>query len=218
MPHDDQLTKINSASVTIALRLAYESIPVPPQITIQLEPGDFKLIRRIRYCVNSEAPLRVINLKLQHDFDEHLQIAMELTGGIDFEPGGTFNFDGTHLMLMCTPVIADNHLVLQNPIIKEIDFPKIPRLFERIARAIVNKSFVPNLEKSLHFELEDILDEVRKKINELEPVELAIGPQKYLFQISPRIGEVSHELIVAQDAVHLNLELAFSPHFSFEPS
>lgn len=217
MDQDSQLNNKNTAAVTVALRLAYESIPVPPKIAIQLEPGGFRLIRHVDYRLNPEQPLSVINLRLQHDFDNHLQIGMELTGGIDFEPGGTFNFDGTQLVLMCTPVIAENHLVLQDPIIKEIDFPKIPRLFERIARAIVNKSFVPNLEKSLNFELEDILEEVRKKINELEPVELAIGPEKYLFQISPKIGRVSHELIVAKDAVYLNLELAFSPQFLFEP-
>lgn len=204
---------MHQASLNIALKLDYKHIPVPRKITIQLEPGEINLFKRIRYAQHDTDPLSATKLVLKYAAGQQLQIAMQLTGRILLRPGGEFKFGGTKLILVCKPVIAHNKLMLTEATIKEVEFPMIPRLFRAFVSEIVNKSFVPNLGKSLHFDLETILEEIINKVNELEPIKLEIGGQKFLFHVSPNIKDGSHELLLTHEGVHLKLHLAFSPQF-----
>jgi hypothetical protein len=207
---------MHQASVRIALKLDYKEIPVPDRIIIQLEPGELKLLRRIRYRQHDTDPLSAIKLSMKYGLGNHLQIAMQLTGGIVLNPGGEFKFAGTRLVLSCKPVIADQKLRLQKATIKEIEFPLLPWFLKAFARAVVNKSFLPNLGKSLNFNLETMLDEIRRKINALEPMELNIGNQKFHFCILPNVEDGAHELILYHDGIYLNLDLEFSPRFEIQ--
>jgi hypothetical protein len=47
---------MHQATVQIALKLDYKEIPLPPKIVIQLEPGEIKFFRRIKYV--STRPIR----------------------------------------------------------------------------------------------------------------------------------------------------------------
>ncbi len=204
---------MHHASLHLALKLDYNEIPVPERIVIQLEPGEIRLLKRIRYHQHSTDPLRAVKLSLRYGAGHHLLIAMELAGRIVLSPGGEFRFGGTRLVLVCKPTIAHNRLTLHKATIKEIDMPLIPRFFESFVRELVNKSFLPNLGHSLNFDLESILDEVRKKVNDLEPINLNIGRQHFLFRISPNIEDGEHELTLTHDAIVLKLHLQFTPEF-----
>jgi hypothetical protein len=204
---------MHHASIHLALKLDYHDIPVPERIVIQLEPGEIRLFKRFRYAQHPADPLSAVKLTLRYGAAHHLQIAMQLAGRIALNPGGDFKFGGTRLVLMCQPVIAHNKLMLQKATIREIEMPVIPRFFKTFVRELINKSFVPNLGKSLNFDLESILDEIRKKVNDLDPINLDIGKQKFLFRIAPNIDDGEHELKVAHDAIHLRLHLDFVPQF-----
>ncbi len=204
---------MHHASMHLALKLDYKEIPVPERIVIQLEPGEIRLFKRFRYMQHPSDPLSAVKLSLKYGAGHHLHIAMQLAGRIALSPGGDFKFGGTRLVLTCQPVIAHNKLMLQKATIKEIEMPVIPRFFKTFVRELINKSFLPNLGKSLNFDLESILDEIRKKVNDLEPINLDIGKQKFLFRIAPNIDDGEHELRLTHDGVHLKLHLAFSPEF-----
>lgn len=204
---------MHRASVRIALKLDYKEIPVPDKIIIQLEPGEIRLLKRIQYRQHDTDPLSAVKLSMKYGLGNHLQIAMQLTGGIVLNPGGEFKFGGTRLVLSCKPVIADQKLRLQKASIKDIEFPLLPWFLKAFARAVVNKSFLPNLGRSLNFDLENMLDEIRRKINELEPIDLNIGNQRFHFCILPNIEDGEHELLLYHDGIYLNLDLEFSPRF-----
>ncbi len=204
---------MHQASVRIALKLDYKEIPVPDKIIIQLEPGEIWLLKRIQYRQHDTDPLSAVKLSMKYGLGNHLQIAMQLAGRIVLDPGGEFRFGGTRLVLSCKPVIADQKLALRHASIKEIEFPLLPWFLKAFARALVNRSFLPNLGKSLNFDLENILDEVRRKINALEPIELKIGSQKFHLCILPNIGDGEHEFMMYHDGAYLNLDLEFSPRF-----
>jgi hypothetical protein len=207
---------MNNASVSIALKLDYDKIPVPEKVVIQLDPGEINLFKTIKFQQHDTDPLSAINLSIKHEACDRIQITMELAGRLVLKPGGEFKFGGTNLVLVCTPVIKENHFLLQDAFIKEVHFPLIPKFLRTLVRALVNKSFVPNLSKSLNFNLENVLDGIRNKINALDSVSVDVGVQKYFFQIMPNIGEVNHNLKVTPEAVYLNLDLAFTPQFTVE--
>jgi len=204
---------MHQATVRIALKLDYKDIPVPEKIVIQLEAGEVRLLRRIQYRQHDTDPLSAVKLAMKYSPGNHLQIAMQMAGRIVLNPGGEFKFGGTRLVLSCKPVIANNKLTLQNATIKEIELPLVPWFLKTFARAVVNKSFLPNLGKSLNFDLENILNKVRQKINALEPIDLNIGNQQFQFHILPNIADGAHELMLYHDGVYLNLNLEFSPRF-----
>lgn len=204
---------MHQAKVRIALKLDYREIPVPEKIIIQLEPGEMRLLRRIQYRQHETDPLRAVKLAMKYGHGNHLLIAMQLAGRIVLHPGGEFKFGGTRLVLSCKPVIADNKLRLQHATIREIELPLVPWFLKTFARALVNKSFLPNLDKSLNFDLENILHEVRRKINALEPVALRIGNQKFELRILPNIADGRQELMLYHDGAHLTLDLEFCPQF-----
>lgn len=207
---------MNLAVVAIALKLDYENIPVPERVDIQLEPGEIKFFATIKYQQHESDPLSAVNLVVRHEDAGRIQIAMDLVGRLVLRPGGEFKFGGTKLVLVCTPKIEDNHFKLYDAVIKEVHFPLLPRFLKNFLRELVNRSFVPNLNKSLHFDLENMLDEIRNKINVLDPVCVEVGVRKYFFQILPHIGEVNHQLKVTPEAVHLDLEMVFAPQFTVD--
>lgn len=207
---------MNFAAVAIALKLDYENIPVPEKVDIQLAPGEIKFLATIKYQQHESDPLSAVNLVVRYEDCDRIQIAMDLVGRLVLRPGGEFKFGGTKLVLVCTPKIEDNHFKLLDADIKEIHLPLLPRLFKNFLRELVNRSFVPNLNKSLHFDLENMLEVIRNKINALEPVCVEVGVRKYFFQILPNIGEVNHQLRVTPEAVFLDLEMAFAPEFAVE--
>jgi hypothetical protein len=207
---------MHHATVQLALKLDYKEIPVPPKILIQLEPGEIRFFKRIKYAQHESDPVSAVKLALKYEGGNQLQIAMQLTGRIVLMPGGEFKFGGTKLILVCTPVIMDSKLVLQQAKIKKVDFPIAPKFLESILRDVMNKSFIPNLRQTLVFDLEYVLNEVRNKINTLPPIPLGIGQQTFQFRISPNIEEAFHQLILERDAMHLNLTLDFAPVFKME--
>ncbi|MGH7453396.1 MAG: hypothetical protein ACRENG_18750 [bacterium] len=207
---------MHQASVQISLKLDYKEIPVPQKIIIQLEPGEIRLIKRIKYAQHETDPVSAIKLAFKYAGGNQLQIAMQLTGRIVLIPGGVFMFSGTKLVLVCTPVLTDQKLMLQHATIKQVEMPMAPKFVKDFIVKVMNKSFIPNLGKSLHFDLEYILEEIRKKINDLAPVPLEIGKQHFLFRIAPNVEEGFHQLTIDPDAIHLNLRLAFSPKLTME--
>ena len=207
---------MHQATVQLALKLDYKGIPVPPKIVIQLEPGEIRFFKRIKYVQHATDPVSAVKLAFKYEGGNQVQISMELTGRLILNPGGEFKFGGTKLTLVCAPVIIDSKLVLEQAKIKEVEFPIVPKFLESILRDLMNKSFIPNLSKSLTFDLGHVLDETRKKINDLPPIPLAIGNQNFLFRISPNIEEGFHQLILARDAMHLNITLEFSPELRIE--
>jgi hypothetical protein len=207
---------MHQATVQLSLKLDYKEIPVPPKIIIQLEPGEIRFFKRIKYAQHESDPVSAIKLALKYEGGNQLQIAMQLTGRLVLTPGGEFKFGGTKLILVCTPVIMDSKLVLQQAKIKDVEFPIAPRFLESLLRDLMNKSFIPNLNKSLVFDLEYILDEVKNKINVLPPIPLEIGKQNFLFRILPNIEEGFHQLTLSREAMHLNLTLAFAPELRIE--
>jgi hypothetical protein len=207
---------MHQATVQIALRLDYKEIPVPPKIVIQLEPGEFRLFKRIKYAQNEADPVRAVKLAIKYEGGNQLQIAMQLAGRISLNPGGEFKFGGTKLSLVCAPVIMDSKLVLQQAKIKAVEFPMAPKWLEKYLRDLMNKSFIPNLSQSLVFDLGHVLAETQEKINALPPIPLQIGKQQFLFRISPNIEEAFHQLTLERDALHLNLTLEFTPEFRIE--
>ncbi len=207
---------MHQATVQLALKLDYKGIPVPPKIVIQLEPGEIRFFKRIKYVQHATDPVSAVKLAFKYEGGNQVQISMDLTGRLILNPGGEFKFGGTKLTLVCAPVIIDSKLVLEQAKIKEVEFPIVPKFLESILRDLMNKSFIPNLSKSLTFDLGRVLDETRKKINDLPPIPLAIGNQNFLFRISPNIEEGFHQLILARDAMHLNITLEFSPELRIE--
>ena len=183
---------MHEASIQVSLKLDYKEIPVPQKIIIQLEPGEIRFIKRIKYAQHRTDPVSATKLSFKYAGGNQLQIAMQLAGGIVLDPGGEFKFGGTSLVLVCTPVLADQKLMLQHATIKQIELPMAPKFIKNFIVKVMNKSFIPNLGKSLHFDLEYILEEIRKKINELAPVPLEIGKQHFLFRIAPNIDEGFH--------------------------
>ncbi|GEM_PF-3041623 len=207
---------MHQATVQLALKLDYKKIPVPPKILIQLEPGEIRFFKRIKYAQHETDPVSAVKLALKYEGGNQLQIAMQLAGRIILTPGGEFKFGGTKLILVCTPVIVDSKLVLQQAKIKEVDFPIAPKFLERILRDVMNKSFIPNLRQSLVFDLEYVLNEVKDKINALPPIPLTLGNQNFLFRILPNIEEGFHQFTLSRDAVHLNITLTLAPELRIE--
>jgi len=207
---------MHQATVQLALKLDYKEIPVPPKITIQLEPGEIRFFKRIKYAQHTADPVSVVKLAFKYEGGNQVQISMQLAGRLVLTPGGEFKFGGTKLTLVCTPMIIDSKLVLQQAKIKSVEFPIVPKFIESILRDLMNKSFIPNLSKSLTFDLGHVLDETRKKINALPPIPLAIGNQNFLFRISPNIEEGFHQLTLERDAMRLHITLAFSPELKIE--
>lgn len=207
---------MHQATVQLALKLDYKEIPVPPKIVIQLEPGEIRFFKRIKYGQHETDPVSAIKLAFRYEGGNQLQVAMQLTGRLILAPGGEFKFGGTKLVLVCTPVIFDSKLVLQRAKIKAVEFPITPKFIESILRDLMNKSFIPNLSKSLVFDLGHVLDETRLKINALPPIPLNIGAQNFLFRISPNIEEGFHQLTLEREAIHLNITLTFSPQLAIE--
>lgn len=207
---------MHQATVQLALKLDYKKIPVPPRIVIQLEPGEIRFFKRIKYVQHPTDPVSAVRLAFKYEGGNQVQISMQLTGGLLLTPGGEFKFGGTKLILVCAPVIIDSKLVLQQPKIKDVEFPIVPKFFESILRDLMNKSFIPNLSKSLTFDLGHVLDETRKKINALPPIPLVIGNQNFLFRIAPNIEEGFHQLTLERDAMHLNITVEFSPELKIE--
>ncbi len=207
---------MHEASIQVSLKLDYKEIPVPQKIVIQLEPGEIRFIKRIKYKQHQTDPVSATKLAFKYAGGNQLQIAMQLTGRIVLDPGGEFKFGGTSLVLVCTPVLADQKLMLQRATIKQIDLPIAPKFVKDFIVRMMNKSFIPNLGKSLHFDLEYILEEVRKKINDLAPVPLEIGKQHFLFRIAPNIDEGFHRLTLSHDSIHLHLDLNFAPKLTME--
>ena len=207
---------MHQATVQIALKLDYKKIPVPPKIVIQLEPGEFRFFKRIKYAQHEADPVSAVKLAIKYAGGNQLQIAMQLAGRIILNPGGEFKFGGTKLILVCTPVIVDGKLALQQAKIKDVAFPAVPKFFENFLRDLMNKSFVPNLSQSLVFDLGRVLAETREKINALPPIPLDIGKQIFFFRISPNIAEAFHQLTLERDAMQLNLTLDFAPEFIIE--
>ncbi|MDZ7359688.1 MAG: hypothetical protein ONB46_03020 [candidate division KSB1 bacterium] len=207
---------MHQATVQLALKLNYKEIPVPPKIIIQLEPGEIRFFKRIKYVQHQTDPVSAVKLALKYEGGNQLQISMQLTGRIVLTPGGEFKFGGTKLILVCTPVIMDSKLMLQEAKIKEVEFPIAPKFLEGILRDIMNKSFIPNLRQSLVFDLEYVLNEVKDKINALPPIPLEIGQQTFQFRILPNIAEAFHQLTLERDAMYLNLTLDFAPVFKIE--
>jgi hypothetical protein len=202
---------MHQAKVQIAVKLDYKEIPVPPKIIIQLEPGEFRFFKRIKYAQHQADPVSAVKLAIKYEGGNQLQIAMQLAGRITLDPGGEFRFGGTKLSLVCTPVIMDSKLVLHQAKIKAVEFPMAPKWLEKYLRDLLNRNFIPNLSKSLVFDLGRVLLDTREKINALPPVPLDIGTQQYLFHISLNIEEAYHQLILERDALHLNLTLDFTP-------
>ncbi len=207
---------MHQASVQISLKLDYKEIPVPQKLIIQLEPGEIRLIKRIKYAQHETDPVSAIKLAFKYAGGNQLQITMQLAGRIVLNPGGEFKFGGTKLVLVCTPVLTDQKLMLQHATIKQVEMPMAPKFVKDFIVKVMNKSFIPNLGKSLHFDLEYILEEIREKINDLAPMPLEIGKQQFLFRIAPNIEEGFHQLTIDPDAIHLNLRLAFSPKLTME--
>jgi hypothetical protein len=207
---------MHQATVQLALKLDYKEIPAPPKIIIQLEPGEIRFFKRIKYSQHATDPVCAVKLSFKYEGGNQMQIAMQLAGRLVLNPGGEFKFGGTKLALVCTPVIIDSKLVLQQAKIKSVEFPIVPKFIESILRDLMNKSFIPNLSKSLTFDLGHVLDETRKKINALPPIPLTIGKQDFLFRISPNIEEGFHQLTLERDAMHLNITLEFSPELKIE--
>jgi hypothetical protein len=207
---------MHQATVQLALKLDYKEIPVPPKIVFQLDSGEIRFFKRIQYAQHATDPVSAVKLAFKYEGGNQLQISMQLTGRLVLTPGGEFKFGGTKLVLVCTPVIVDSKLVLQQAKIKNVEFPIAPKFIERILRDLMNKSFIPNLSKSLTFDLGHVLDETRKKINALPPIPLAIGKQNFLFRILPNLEEGFHQLTLERDAMHLNIALDFAPQFIIE--
>lgn len=205
---------MHQATVHLALKLDYKEIPVPPKIVIQLEPGEIRFFKRIKYMQHKTDPVCAIKLAFKYEGGNQLQVAMQLAGRLILIPGGEFKFGGTKLTLVCAPVIFDSKLVLQQAKIKTVEFPITPKFIESILRDLMNKSFIPNLSKSLVFDLGHVLDETRLKINALPPIPLNIGNQGFLFHISPNIEEGFHQLTLEREAIHLNITLTFSPQLA----
>jgi len=80
----------------------------------------------------------------------------------------------------------------------------------------MNKSFIPNLSKSLVFDLGHVLDEERLKINALPPISLNIANRIFCFAFRPILKKVFIKLTVEREAIHLNITLTFSPQFAIE--
>jgi hypothetical protein len=207
---------MHQASVQISLKLDYKEIPVPPKIIIQLEPGEIRFIKRIKYAQHATDPVSAVKLAFKYAGGNQLQIAMQLAGRIVLNPGGEFKFGGTKLVLVCTPVLADQKLMLQRATIKQVELPIAPKFVRDFIVRVMNKSFIPNLRQSLSFDLEYVLQEIRKKINDLAPVPLDIGKQQFLFRLAPNIEESFHRLTLAYDAIHLHLDLNFAPKMAIE--
>lgn len=207
---------MHQASVQVSLKLDYKEIPVPQKIIMQLEPGEIKFIKRIKYKQHQIDPVSATKLSFKYAGGNQLQIAMQLAGRIVLDPGGEFKFGGTNLVLVCTPVLGDQKLMLQHATIKQIELPMAPKFIKDFIVRVMNKSFIPNLGKSLHFDLGYILEEVRKKINDLAPIPLEIGKQQFLFRIAPNIDEGFHRLTLSHDSIHLHLDLSFTPKLSME--
>lgn len=207
---------MHKATVQLALKLDYRAIPVPPRIIIQLDAGEVRFFRRIKYAQHPTDPVSAIKLAFKYEGGNQVQIAMQLTGRLVLTPGGEFRFGGTKLILVCTPVIIDSRLVLQQAKIKEVEFPIVPKFIEGILRDLMNKSFIPNLSQSLTFDLGHVLDETRKKINALPPIPLRLGKQDFLFRILPNIEEGFHQLTLSRDAMHLHITLEFAPELTIE--
>jgi len=207
---------MHQAKVQLALKLDYKEIPVPPKIIIQLVPGEIRFFKRIKYAQHATDPVSAVQLAFKYEGGNQVQISMQLAGRIVLTPGGEFKFGGTKLVLVCTPVIIDSKLVLQQAKIKDVEFPIAPKFIESILRDLMNKSFIPNLSKSLTFDLGHVLDETRKKINALPPIPLAIGKQDFLFRIAPNIEEGFHQLTLERDAMRLHITLEFSPELKIE--
>src|SRR5574341_1902053 len=110
---------MHQATVQIALKLDYKEIPLPPKIAIQLEPGEIRFFRRIKYVQHPTDPGSAIRLEMKYEGGNQLQIAMQLAGRLIFTPGGEFKFGGAKLIMVCTPLIEDSKLVLQQAKIKE---------------------------------------------------------------------------------------------------
>ncbi len=204
---------MNQATLALNLRLTYSHIPAPQRIIIQLEPGEIRLLKTFTYRQHESDPLCVENLSIHYDSPDKIQIRMQLNGRLVFSPGGEIRFNGTDLVLVCRPEISENELQLRHAIISEIHFPMMPKLVKAILRALINKNIVPNLSKSLNFDLEALLYELRDKINNLEPVAISVGEQLFHFQALPHLGEVEHELRVHEQGVDLYIHLSFEPDF-----
>jgi hypothetical protein len=207
---------MHQATVQLALKLDYKEIPVPSKIVIQLEPGEIRFFRRIKYAQHETDPVSAVKLAFKYEGGNQLQIAMQLTGRLVLTPGGEFKFGGTKLTMVCTPVIVDNKLVLQQAKIKAVELPIAPKFLENFLRNLMNKSFIPNLSQSLIFDLAYVLQEVENKINALPLIPLSIGQQNFLFRISPNLAEGFHQLTLSRDAVHLNITLDFMPDLKLE--
>lgn len=207
---------MHQATVQITLKLDYKEIPLPPKIIIQLEPGEIRFFRRIKYVQHPTDPVSAIRLEMKYAGGNQLQIAMQLAGRLVFTPGGEFKFGGTKLIMVCTPLIEDSKLMLQQAKIKEVEFPMVPKFLKRLLRDLINRRFIPNLSKSLVFDLGRILDETQNKINALPPIPLDLGQQQFLFHLSPNVNEAFHQLELSRDAVHLNFTLEFAPEIKIE--
>ncbi len=204
---------MNQATLALNLRLDYQNIPAPQRIVIQLDPGEIRLLKTFAYAQHESDPLSVENLSIHYDSPDKIQIHMQLNGRLVFTPGGELRFNGTDLVLVCRPEINDNKLQLRHAVIREIHFPMMPKLFKAVLRALINKNIVPNLQKSLNFDLEGLLYELRDKINNLDPVMISVGEQVFHFQALPQLGEVEHELSVHENGVDLYIHLTFQPDF-----
>jgi len=207
---------MHQATLQLALKLDYKELPVPPKIIIQLEPGEFTFLRRIKYRQHDDDPLSAINLTVKYEGGNQVRIALQITGRLILNPGGELKLGGTKLIMVCTPVISDNKLMLQQAKFKDLELPIAPKFLERFLRNLINKSLIPNLSKALTFDLDYILREVENKINVLPPIPFDIGKQKFLFHISPNVAEGFHQLTLSREALHLNLTLDFAPEFKFE--
>jgi hypothetical protein len=208
--------RMHQATVQLSLKLDYKEIPVPPKIIIQLEPGEIRFFKRIKYMQHETDPVSATKLTMKYEGGNQLQIAMQLCGRLVLNPGGEFKFGGTKLIMVCTPVVVDNKLMLQQAKIKDVEFPIVPKFLERFLRNLMNKSFIPNLSQSLVFDLDYILQEIENKINVLPPIPLTIGKQNFLFNISPHLADGFHLLTLSRDAVHLNITLDFAPDLKLE--
>jgi hypothetical protein len=207
---------MHQATVQIALKLDYKEIPLPPKIVIQLEPGEFRFFRRIKYAQHQADPVSAVQLEMKYEGGNQLQIAMQLAGRLVFTPGGEFKFGGTKLIMVCTPLIEDIKFVLQQARIKEVAFPMAPKFLRGFLGDLINRRFIPNISKSLVFDLGHVLDETKNKINALPPIPLDLGRQQFLFHLAPNVDDAFHQLELSRDAVHLNFTLEFSPELKIE--